>query len=104
MNRQARHAYLRQIQVRYRAASRVEKTQILDEFCHVTGYHRKYAVRLLNTSDSGRQASKAGRRKPIYGANVVRALAAIWEAAGYPWSVRLKALLPLWLPWARKRG
>jgi hypothetical protein len=23
--------------------------------------------------------------------------------AGYPWSARLKALLPLWLPWARKR-
>ena len=23
----------------------------------------------------------------------------IWEAAGYPWSVRL---LPLWMPWIRK--
>ncbi len=30
-------------------------------------------------------------------------LAAIWEAAGYPWSRRLKALLPLWLPWATRR-
>ncbi|MBV9342061.1 MAG: hypothetical protein JO159_14390 [Acidobacteria bacterium] len=30
-------------------------------------------------------------------------LTAIWEAAGYPWSVRLKALLPEWLPWIRKR-
>ena len=30
-------------------------------------------------------------------------LAAIWEAAGYPWSVRLKALLPNWMPWIRKR-
>jgi hypothetical protein len=28
---------------------------------------------------------------------------ATWEAAGYPWSVRLKALLPLWLPWVRRR-
>ena len=26
-----------------------------------------------------------------------------WEAAGYPWSVRLKALLPAWMPWIRKR-
>jgi hypothetical protein len=25
------------------------------------------------------------------------------EAAGCPWSVRLKALLPAWLPWARRR-
>jgi len=30
-------------------------------------------------------------------------LAAVWEAAGYPWSVRLKALLPLWLPRAKRR-
>jgi hypothetical protein len=34
---------------------------------------------------------------------VIQVLAAIWAAAGYPWSVRLKALLPLWLPWARTR-
>jgi hypothetical protein len=34
---------------------------------------------------------------------VIQALTVIWEAAGYPWSVRLKALLPLWLPWARRR-
>jgi len=34
---------------------------------------------------------------------VIQVLAALWAAAGYPWSVRLKALLPLWLPWARTR-
>jgi hypothetical protein len=33
---------------------------------------------------------------------VVSILTSVWEAAGYPWSVRLKALLPLWLPWVRK--
>lgn len=30
-------------------------------------------------------------------------LGAIWTAAGYPWSLRRKALLPAWLPWARQR-
>jgi hypothetical protein len=34
---------------------------------------------------------------------VVTALRALWTAAGYPWSVRLKALVPLWLPRARER-
>jgi transposase InsO family protein len=34
---------------------------------------------------------------------VIGVLATIWQAAGYPCSVRLKALLPLWLPWAIKR-
>jgi hypothetical protein len=27
----------------------------------------------------------------------------VWTAAGYPWSLRLKALLPTWVPWARRR-
>jgi hypothetical protein len=34
---------------------------------------------------------------------VVGTLRRIWEAAGSPWSVRLKALLPIWLPWAIRR-
>ncbi|MGH8703101.1 MAG: ISNCY family transposase [Burkholderiales bacterium] len=34
---------------------------------------------------------------------MVRALVVIWTAASYPWSKRLKALLPQWLPWARRR-
>jgi hypothetical protein len=38
-----------------------------------------------------------------YGPSVVSTLRRIWSAAGYPWSVRLKALLPTWLPWARRR-
>ena len=33
---------------------------------------------------------------------VVSVLATVWEAAGYPWSVRLKALLPLWMPWVKR--
>ena len=34
---------------------------------------------------------------------MISVLSAIWESAGYPWSVRLKALLPVWMPWARTR-
>jgi hypothetical protein len=41
-------------------------------------------------------------RKPRYSKAVLSVLAAVWAAAGYPWSVRLKALLPSWLPWIRK--
>jgi len=29
-------------------------------------------------------------------------LQGVWEAADYPWSVRLKALLPEWMPWIRR--
>ncbi len=97
MSRQGKWEYLKAIHARYRQASRAEKGRVLDAFCRVTGYHRKSALRLLNGPPPRR------RRGPTYGPRVIQVLAAIWRAAGYPWSVRLKALLPLWLPWARAR-
>jgi hypothetical protein len=74
----------------------------LDEFCQVTRHHRKHAIRLLNGPAPG--AARPVQRRPLmYSPAVIEALRAIWEAAGYPGSLRLKALLPLWLPWARRR-
>src|SRR3989442_5378432 len=82
----------------------IGRRQILDECCRVTGYHRKHAVRLLNgPALSGDPSRPRRQRTPTYGPPVIEALRTIWEAAGYPWSVRLKALLPLWLPRARRR-
>jgi hypothetical protein len=74
----------------------------LDEFCQVTRYHRKAAIRVLNGPAPG--AVRPPRRRALkYPPAVIAALRQIWAAAGYPWAVRLKALLPLWLPWARRR-
>lgn len=103
MGRESRWDYLRGIHPRYRRAGREEKGRILDEFCAVAGYQRKYAIRLLNGPPPERAPRKRRPRRPSYGDKVIRVLMAVWEAAGYPWSVRLKALLPTWLPWARKR-
>jgi len=103
MSRHGRWEYLKAIYPRYQPASRAEKQRILDEFCRVTGYHRKSALRLLNGPVPARRPPAPRRRPPTYGTRVIQILAAIWRAAGSPWSVRLKALLPLWLPWARPR-
>lgn len=48
MSRQGRWEYLKAIYPRYRPSGRTEKQRILDEFCRVTGYHRKSALRLPN--------------------------------------------------------
>jgi transposase InsO family protein len=103
VSRQGRWEYLKAIYPRYQQATRAEKQRILDEFCQVTRYHRKSALRLLNGPVPERQPPPRRRRSPTYGIRVIQILVAIWRAAGYPWSVRLKALLPLWLPWARPR-
>jgi hypothetical protein len=101
---QARWEYRQAVYPRYRQARRREKQRILDEFCRrIAGYHRKYAIRLLRGPAPGPAARRPRRRSATYGPAVITALHAIWQAAGYPWSVRLKALLPLWLPWARRR-
>jgi hypothetical protein len=89
---------------RYGKAEGKAKGVMLDEFCLNTGYHRKYAIRLLNGPPPGKgEEAPPGGRKPHYSPAVVTLLAAIWEAAGYPWSVRLKAILPSWMPWIRQR-
>src|SRR5262249_57992264 len=103
MSAPARWEYLRAIHARYRQARRQDRGPILDEFCTNTGYHRKYALRLLNGPPPGVARPRRRRRPVRYSPAVIQALTDIWEAAGYPWSVRLKALLPLWLPWARRR-
>src|SRR6266511_3881122 len=45
---------------------------------------------------------RRGVRGPHYGSQVISILRGVWEAAGYPWSVRLKAMVPLWMPWIRR--
>jgi hypothetical protein len=103
MTGMGRREYLRAIYDRYQRGSPAMKGAILNEFCRVCDYHRKYAIRLLNGPRPERSPRPRRSRGPSYGRPVIHALAQIWEAAGYPWSMRLKALLPLWLPWLRQR-
>jgi hypothetical protein len=87
-----------------RAPTRQARGILLTEAMAVTGYHRKALVRAWGRPERRRARGQPRRvRRCHYTAAAVRALKAIWTAAGFPWSVRLKALLPTWLPWARKR-
>jgi len=81
------------------------KTKILDELCAMTGYHRQYAIAQLNQmEDSEPPLQKTPRtRKRYYTKDVLGVIEKIWEEAGYPWSIRLKGILQLWLPWIRRR-
>ena len=103
MSQKSKWEYLKAIYTRYRKASKHLRALILNEFCQVCGYHRKYAIRLLNgPAPQPPPKQRHKNRRPTYGPKVISLLSAIWEAAGYPCSQRLKALLPLWLPWAQK--
>ena len=72
-------------------------------FAATRGCHRKYAIRLLNGPPPEKRRRRRRPRGVSYDRETLVVLTAVWEAAGYPWSVRLKALLPAWMPWIRKR-
>ena len=59
MGKNERQAYLKAIRSRYCRAGKKAKVTILDEFCAVCGYHRKYATRLLNQRSKPRKKRRA---------------------------------------------
>ena len=96
MGRRSKNEYLRAIWDRYQRAGRRYKSKILDEFCAVCGYSRKYAIGLLGRKP-GRRRKKPGPPRR-YDARVFEPLKALWLATEQMCSKRLKAALPLWLP------
>ena len=103
MGKNERQAYLKAIRSRYCRAGKKAKVTILDEFCAVCGYHRKYAIRLLNQRGKPKTKRRAGR-KPIYASpELMTALKRIWFASDQMCSKKLKAAIPLWLPFYEKR-
>jgi uncharacterized protein YueI len=101
MSPTARSEYLKAIKERYRHASRFEKKSILDEFCTICHYNRKYAIRLLNSpSLTNRKInlSKRGRKKEYDDPMILEVLRQLWTKTNLPCSKRLKTILLLWLP------
>ncbi len=61
--------YLSSLSKRYRAANKGEKGKILNELCESSGFHKKHAIRLLNSCTVKKQLAKGkktvGRPKYI---------------------------------------
>jgi hypothetical protein len=101
MSLSEKRVYLEAIRRRYHQATRVNKSKILDEFCAVCGYNRKYAIRALKKRKPKKRA-KPGR-KPWYDpASLLEPLKAIWFATDQMCSKRLKVALKEWLPFYEK--
>ena len=99
----SRREVLKQARPRYGGRGKAGRSRLLDEICSLCGYERKYASKLL----SGRRpiVGESGRRRGgsqrIYAAVEREVIKAIWLSAEQPCGKRLKAALPLWLPFMR---
>jgi hypothetical protein len=83
---------------KYRKAGKVEKSQILDHLCEVTGWHRDHARKALRaamTAGSGPPQARRSR-EPVwtYGPEVIEALRKVWAVLDGPTGKRLAPILP----------
>src|SRR5450759_4920835 len=94
MDNHEKHAYLEAIRKRYRKAKRADKGKVLDEFCSVCSYQRKYAIRLLRRKVS-RTPRRPGRPSRYNQPELLTVLRQIWLATDQMCSKRLVATMPV---------
>ena len=102
MSNQSKNEYLAMIKLRYQKATKIEKKNILDEFCRICGYNRKYAIRSLNSKPASLSNPVKRKRGPKHKYDdpaIAKALKTIWTKTNLPCSKRLKAIIPIWLPY-----
>ena len=91
--------YLISLSKRYKTANKREKGFILNELCEASGFHKKHAIRLLNSSSRKRQRNPSRGRPIVYPAALyLEPLKRIWLMSDQLCGKRLKMALPLWLP------
>ena len=100
MSPRSKQEYREAVYLRYKNASRQEKTLILDEFCATCKCHRKHAIRVLRRFKrfTKPKPKKRGKSSVYQNEAIINPLKEIWLAANLPCSKRLKAMLPNWLP------
>ena len=101
MSKQERLAYHKRIRIRYDRGSKEEKSRILEEFCKVCGYHRKYAIRLLN-GPLVRVTKRPGRVSRYTEPKFLNTLKQFWFDTDQLCSKKLKTAIPLWLEFFEK--
>lgn len=103
MSHESIQEYITKIKPRYKKAGKLEKGIIIKEVCTICEYNRKYAIRLLNQTDSSPLvqsiSKKRGPKSKYSHPTIIQILQYLWKVTNLPCSKRLKAIIPIWLPY-----
>ena len=98
MGQKSKWEYVKAIYKRYQKASLKLRTAILNEFCQVCHYNRKYAIRKLNGTQPEKSPGPFKRKRGFqYGSTALSILETVWKEADYPCGLRLKAIVQDWI-------
>jgi len=89
---QARREYAEVMRARYQEADKRERGAMLDEYCRVTGCHRKAAIRRLRATPQ--RPRRGSGRPPRYGRDLLPLLARVWQASDYLSGKLLRPIVP----------
>lgn len=94
-----RTEHIKRIRERYKNSDKRKKTMILTELCLTWNIDRKHAIKLLNANNLGIK-NKPGR-KAHYDERLTRHLIVLWDSMERICPKRMKAALPIWIPFYR---
>ena len=87
--------YIRTIRERYFKSSKKEKSVILDELCSITGYDRKWAIKIL--ARGHKTGKKSSGRTKQYSDESITHLKKLWHIMRRINSKKMVAAFPTWL-------
>jgi hypothetical protein len=99
MKNEPRNEHIKRLRQRYQDSDKRKKSMLLTEFCLTWNVDRKHAIKLLNGKRGGSK-QKAGR-KARYDARLVRHVIVLWDSMERICPKRMKAAIPIWLPFYR---
>lgn len=94
--------YIQAIRERYYKATKRQKSLILDELCEVTGYDRKWAIKILAKGHK-KQKNTVGRSR-VYSKDSITHLQKLWHILGRICSKKMVAAFPVWLEFYEATG
>ncbi len=100
MSEKSRWEYYLKMRIRYQKANKAEKQKLIDEFCEVCGYHRKYAIMKLNKNpniNKDNPRKRCGRKAKYNTPGIIEFLKTLWRATNLICSKRMVASIPTWL-------